>query len=146
RPELERLAADLGLTEHVTFLGPVSDVPALLARAALFVLPSRTEGISLTLLEAMARGLPVVATRVGGNPEGVADGETGLLVPPADPASLSAAVLSLLRDPQRGRCMGQAGRRRAERHFEVGRMVARYEGLYRELLTVGGATENGSRV
>jgi glycosyltransferase involved in cell wall biosynthesis len=131
---LRWLAGELGLGERVTFLGEVRDVPALLARAALFVLPSRTEGISLTLLEAMARGLPLVTTRVGGNPEVVADGETGLLVPPGQPHELAAAMLSLLRDPDRGRRMGLAGRRRVEAHFEIRQMVARYEELYRWLL------------
>ncbi len=78
--DLRRTAAELGLGGACTFHGQVRDVPALLARAGLFVLPSLTEGVSLTLLEAMACGLAVVATRVGGNPEVVADGETGLLV------------------------------------------------------------------
>ncbi len=133
-PELRQLAAERGLGECVTFLGEVHDVPELLARAALFVLPSRTEGISLTLLEAMARGLPVVATRVGGNPEVVAEGETGLLVAPADPHQLAVAMLALLRDPHRRECMGRGGRRRVEAHFEVRGMLARYEGLYEQLL------------
>src|SRR5262249_2691829 len=77
-PALQQVAGELGLGEHVRFLGEVRDVPALLARASVFVLPSLTEGISLTLLEAMARGLPVVATRVGGNPEAVAGRAPGL--------------------------------------------------------------------
>ncbi len=96
--ELRRSASELGLSDRVRFLGAVRDVPGLLARAGLFVLPSLNEGISLTLLEAMASGLAVVATRVGGNPEVVADGETGLLVPPRDPAALAAAVVRLRRD------------------------------------------------
>jgi glycosyltransferase involved in cell wall biosynthesis len=129
-PALQSLAAELALGERVRFLGEVHDVPALLARASLFVLSSRTEGVSLTLLEAMARGLPVVATRVGGNPEVVAEDETGLLVPPRDPAALAAALLHLLRDPDAGRRMGRAGRRRVEEHFEIRRMVAGYEALY----------------
>ncbi len=134
-PDLQRLANELGLAERATFLGEVSDVAGLLERAALFVLPSRTEGISLTLLEAMARGLPVVATRVGGNPEVVVDGQTGLLVPAGEPQQLAAAMLALLRDPHRGKLMGQAGRRRVEEHFEVCGMIARYEGLYEQLLS-----------
>ena len=89
--DLRRTAAELGLGGVVHFHGQVRDVPALLARAGLFVLPSLTEGVSLTLLEAMACGLAVVATRVGGNPEVVVDGETGLLAPPGDPAALAAA-------------------------------------------------------
>jgi glycosyltransferase involved in cell wall biosynthesis len=130
RGDLERTTAELGLGEHVHFLGQVRDVPALLARASLFVLPSRTEGISLTLLEAMARGLPVIATRVGGNVEVVAESETGLLVPSGDPAALARALVRLWRDPETGRRLGAAGRCRVETHFDIRRMVAEYEALY----------------
>jgi glycosyltransferase involved in cell wall biosynthesis len=129
-PALRQLATDLGLAETVAFLGEVRDIPALVACASLFVLPSVTEGISLTLLEAMARGLPVVATKVGGNPEVVVEGETGVLVPARDPAALAAALLRLAGDREAGQRMGLAGRRRVERHFDVHRMVARYEALY----------------
>jgi glycosyltransferase involved in cell wall biosynthesis len=131
-PALKRTAAELDLEDKVRFLGEVREVPALLARASVFVLPSLSEGVSLTLLEAMARGLPVVATRVGGNPEVVVDGETGLLVPARDPAALAAGVLRLFRDPGEGRRMGAAGRMRVETHFDVRRMAARYEALYLE--------------
>ena len=127
---LRQTATQLRLGGTVTFLGQVRDVPNLLARAGLFVLPSLTEGISLTLLEAMASGLAVAATRVGGNPEVVADGETGLLVPPADPPALAAALLRLRRDPALRRRMGEAGRRRVEMHFAIRTMVAAYEALY----------------
>jgi glycosyltransferase involved in cell wall biosynthesis len=130
RPALQQLATELGLGERVRFLGEVRDVPALLARAGLLVLSSLSEGVSLTLLEGMARGLPVAATRVGGNPEVVADGETGLLVPPRDPAALANAMLRLWRDADLARRMGSAGRCRVEEHFDVRRMVARYEAMY----------------
>lgn len=132
-PGLRRLAGELGLAGHVRFLGEVGDVAGLLGRASLFVLPSYSEGISLTLLEAMARGLPVVATAVGGNAEVVSDGETGVLVPARDPARLAQALLGLWRDPARARELGQAGRRRVEQSFDVRRMVAAYEALYRRL-------------
>jgi glycosyltransferase involved in cell wall biosynthesis len=128
--ELRRTACALGLEGYVRFLGQVRDVPALLARARLFVLPSLTEGISLTLLEAMARGLPVVATRVGGNPEVVADGETGLLVPSRNPPELARALLAVYRDAEAGRRLGRAGRDRVEQHFDVRHMVAAYEEQY----------------
>jgi glycosyltransferase involved in cell wall biosynthesis len=128
--ELRQLAGQLKLTDHVTFLGEVDDIPALLARASYFVLSSLTEGISLTLLEAMSCGLPVVATRVGGNPEVVTEGQTGTLVPPANPEALAHAMLQMHADFAGGQRMGQAGRRRVERHFEVRRMVADYEALY----------------
>jgi glycosyltransferase involved in cell wall biosynthesis len=127
---LQRRTVELNLTEQVRFLGVVREVPELLARAGLFVLSSRTEGISLTLLEAMASGLPVVATRVGGNPEVVAEGETGLLVPAGDPPTLAAALLRLWRDPAARHALGEASRRRVEEHFDIRRMVARYETCY----------------
>jgi glycosyltransferase involved in cell wall biosynthesis len=86
------------------------------------------------VLEAMAAGKPVVATRVGGVPEVVDDGVTGLLVPPRDPDALADAVVRLLRDPNRMRRMGQAGLERVRRHFSVEQMVRRTEALYEELL------------
>jgi glycosyltransferase involved in cell wall biosynthesis len=128
---LRRVTAELGLGERVHFHGEVRDVPALLARASLFALSSLSEGVSLTLLEAMGRGLPCVATRVGGNPEVVVDGTTGLLVPSRDPAALAAALLRLWRAPEEGRRMGLAGRRRVLESFDIRRMVRRYEQLYR---------------
>ncbi len=136
--ELEQLAASLGVADRIRFLGEVHDVPAVLARARMFVLPSLSEGIPLTVLEAMACGLPVVATRVGGLPEVVDDGVTGLLVPPADPAALAEAVLEVWNDPYRRDRMGRAGGRRAQEHFDVRRMVAEYEALY-----CGGAWSDG---
>jgi glycosyltransferase involved in cell wall biosynthesis len=130
RPMLEALAKELNLEDRARFLGRVDDVPALLGRASMLVLPSRMEGISLTLLEAMARGLPCVATRVGGNPEVVIDGETGLLVPSENPEALASAIQALGNDPERAAAFGQAGRARAERHFDIRRTVAIYEAIY----------------
>ena len=129
-PALRELARELALEQHVSFLGEVRDVPALLGRGSLFVLPSLTEGVSLTLLEAMARGLPVVATRVGGTPEVVVEGRTGILVPPADSEALARAMLQVLADERLGRQMGEAGRRRVESCFDVRQMTACYERLY----------------
>ena len=131
RASLERLTAELGISAQVRFLGEVADIPELLARASLFVLPSHSEGISLTLLEAMARGLPVVTTRVGGNTEVVIDGETGFLVPANDPNSLSARILQLVHDADRCQMMGRAGRHRVEAHFDIRGVLAGYERLYR---------------
>jgi glycosyltransferase involved in cell wall biosynthesis len=133
-PDLRALVARSGLTEHVRFLGEVADVPSVLARASLFVLPSLSEGLSLTLLEAMARGLPVVTTAVGGSPELVADGQTGFLVPPAAPEALAEKLLLLLRDPDRARVLGLAGRRRVEEHFSTQAMLNQYEQLYTRAL------------
>lgn len=134
RGKLERLAHELDLSKHVEFLGDRNDVPKLLAQAGFFVTASLTEGISLTLLEAMAVGLPVIATSVGGNSEIVEDPRTGRLVPPANPQALAAAIVAMCQQPETWQALGQAGRARVEEHFEVRRMVADYERLYRDLL------------
>lgn len=127
---LRQTTADLGLEGNVRFLGQVRDIPELLARASLFVLSSLSEGISLTLLEAMASGLPIIATRIGGNPEVVSDGTNGFLVPPQQPHQLADAMLRLWRDRDTSLRFGAAGRRRVEALFDVRRMVAEYEALY----------------
>jgi glycosyltransferase involved in cell wall biosynthesis len=134
----KRLVKELNVVEHIRFLGQVQDVAGLLARASLFVLPSLSEGVSLTLLEAMARGLPVVATSVGGNMEVVVEGRTGHLVPAQDSAALAAAIQRLWLDPALCRSMGVAGRRRVEQHFDIRRVIAAYETLYSESLRVRG--------
>ncbi len=134
RDELLQLSASLNLEAHVRFLGEISDIPGLLGRARFFVLPSQTEGISLTILEAMARGLPVLASDVGGNPEVIQNGRTGLLVPAKDPIALAGAMLRLWNEPQEGISLGQAGRRRVEEYFDIRRMIAQYERLYQGLL------------
>jgi glycosyltransferase involved in cell wall biosynthesis len=131
--EFDRLrekAISLKLDGSVRFLGNVDNVPELMGKASLCVLSSITEGISLTLLEAMSRGLPVVATRVGGNPEVVVDGVTGLLVPAGDVTQLARAMLKVWSDPARAREMGLEGHRRVATHFDVKRMVSDYEKLY----------------
>jgi glycosyltransferase involved in cell wall biosynthesis len=130
QPDLVRLARELNLGEQVRFLGTMRDVPTFLGHARLFVLSSLTEGISLTLLEAMSRGLPVIATAVGGTPEVVEADKTGLLVPPRDPGPLAWALVRLWDDPELGRKLGLAGRDRVEQQFDVRRMVASYEDLY----------------
>jgi sugar transferase (PEP-CTERM/EpsH1 system associated) len=114
--------------------GERADVPDLLRGLDLFVLPSQAEGISNTILEAMASGLPVVATAVGGNPELVADGECGRLVPPADPAAMADALAAYVRDRAMLRAHGLAARRRAERDFGIDTMVRSYQDLYDGLL------------
>jgi sugar transferase (PEP-CTERM/EpsH1 system associated) len=130
REELMTLTKELAITNHVAFLGEVQDIAALLTRARLFVLPSQSEGISLTLLEAMARGLPIVATRVGGNPEVVDDRVTGLLVPARNPGALAGAIGELLADAALGERMGSAGRQRVEDNFDIRKMMSRYEAMY----------------
>ncbi len=134
RADLEAYCDELQLRRNVKFIGFRDDVHECLSQAGFFVLSSVTEGVSLTLLEAAASGLPIVATRVGGNSEVVAHEETGILVPPQSPTALAGAMLEMLRHPQRAVQMGLAGRRRIENHFDLRRAVARYEQLYLSLL------------
>lgn len=129
RGALEAHAKALGIGESVSFAGHRADVRALLPAFDVYVNCSIYEGVSLTILEAMAATLPVVATRVGGTPEVVIDGETGCLTP-SHPRSLAAAVLSLARNPARRHGMGEAGRWRVKRHFSLTRMVEQYADAY----------------
>lgn len=119
RGALEREAAQLGVADHVRFLGYYDDLPGLLHATDLLCSPSLREGMQVALLEAMAVGLPIVATAIGGTPDAVVDGECGLLVPPEDPAALAAAVNALLTDPARMQAMGLAARARAARRFDA---------------------------
>ncbi|MBI3864311.1 MAG: GT4 family glycosyltransferase PelF [Planctomycetia bacterium] len=134
RTTLEALCDELKLRSHVQFLGFRHDVHELLPQADLFVLSSVTEGLPMTLLEAMAAGLPIVSTDVGGISELVRHQETGLLVAPQNPEALACAILELVHDPQRSVDMGRAGRRRVEQEFDIRVVTARYEELYRTLL------------
>jgi len=129
REELQSLAAALELP-HVRFLGNRDDVEHVLAAFDVFVLSSSSEGLSNTIQEAMATGLPVVATRVGGADELVEPSHTGLLVPPGDAGALADAMTSLVRDPALRQRMGDAGRRRAESLFGLDVMIRAYESLY----------------
>jgi glycosyltransferase involved in cell wall biosynthesis len=133
RPHLESLAWRAGVLPEVLFLGRRPDVPALLGRMDVVALPSLWEGLPNVLIEAMAASRCVAATAVDGAPEVVADGETGLLVPPRDPDALAAALGRLLADSDLRRRMGEAGRRRVEREFPMRRMVDETAALYREL-------------
>jgi glycosyltransferase involved in cell wall biosynthesis len=119
RPRLEQEIAALGLGGRVRLAGERHDVAELLAGADVFVLPSASEGMPVSVLEAMAAGLPVVASRVGGLAEQVVDGETGVLVSPGDADELAGALARLLRDPELRRRLGEAGRVRAEQAFDL---------------------------
>ena len=137
-PELGRQVKELGLTGAVHFLGPRNDVPALMRRFDLFVLPSLWEGLPNAALEAMAARRAVVATAVDGTPEAVLEGSTGLLVPPRDSAALAQAIIALLADEPRRRRLGEAGRQRVESEFSMDRMVSQIEALYRAALKEAG--------
>jgi glycosyltransferase involved in cell wall biosynthesis len=128
--ETRRLVGELGVADAVHLLGKRDDVPELLAQAVCFLLTSDYEGCPYTVLEAMAAGVPVVATRVGGLPELVADGETGLLVEPGAPVAVAAALDRVLGSPERARELGEAGRERVRREFSIERMVGETLELY----------------
>jgi sugar transferase (PEP-CTERM/EpsH1 system associated) len=130
--ELQARANSLGLTDHVVLAGNRRDVPDILAAYDIFVLSSLSEGLSNVIQEAMAAGLPVVATDVGGASELVQHGRTGCLVPSADPQALAAALVELARSPALRRVMGAAARARAD-EFGLDRMIREYEQLYLEL-------------
>ncbi len=126
-------AAAAGIGKRVRFLGPREDVPALMATADVAVLASHEEGFPNAAIEAMAAGLPLVATRVGGVPEAAVDGETALLVPPRDPAALAHAIRRLAGDVELRHRLGMAGRERVHRHFGLDTCVLAYRDLYRGL-------------
>lgn len=121
-----------GLQGKVIFLGERSDIPELLNAMDVYVLSSHDEGLNLTLLEAMSAGLPVIATRAGGNPEVVIEGITGILVPLRDEDSLHAAMCRLLHDHEERRRMATEGERRVVESFSLKRMIEEYENLYRK--------------
>jgi glycosyltransferase involved in cell wall biosynthesis len=133
REALERDAERLGVRSRVVFAGRRSDVPRVLDELDVFVLPSWTEGLPVVVLEAMAHGRAVVATAVGGTPEVVADGETGLLVPPRSPRALADALRRVLDDDELRRRLGEAGRRRVADRFTTASMTRRVLELYDEI-------------
>lgn len=134
RKELESQAEEAGIAAHVRFLGARSDVPEVLQLLDLFVLPSLREGLPLVLLEAMAAGLPIVATDVGGNHQAVTDGVTGYLVPSEHPEALAQVIGRLLHDDTMRRRFSDEARRRFAEQFTIGRMVERYDDVYRQCL------------
>jgi len=132
RPEAEAEARRLGLGERVVFAGLRGDVPAILPGLDALVFSSLREGLSMAMLEAMAAGVPVVATAVGGTPELITHGVTGLLVPPGRPEDLADAVVGLLQDGPAAEALRAAARRRVEERFSLARMVEAHEALYAE--------------
>ena len=133
RASLEERARRSTAATAVHFLGHREDIPRLLPAFDVYANTSTSEGISLTILEAMAASLPVVATRVGGTPEIVSDGETGLLIPAGSPAALASAIEGLASWPDRRRRLGSAARHHVETRFTIDRMVREYADVYRRL-------------
>ena len=134
--KLEKMAGDLGIGNRVILAGHRDDVPEIMAALDVLVnCPRSREGLSLVLLEGMAAGRAVVGTRVGGIPEIVRDGETGLLVAPGDPGALASALLRLLHDPQLASGLAAGGARYVRENLTIDQMVERTERLYTELLT-----------
>jgi glycosyltransferase involved in cell wall biosynthesis len=127
-------ANSAGLKDKIIFTGFRENIPEILASFDIFVLPSRSEGFGRVNLEAMAMGKPVVSTNVGGIPEVVLDGVTGILVPPGNSKSLSHAIMRLLNDPRLRASMGRKGRKRVEQHFTLHAHVQRIEEIYGETL------------
>jgi glycosyltransferase involved in cell wall biosynthesis len=133
-PALKAFARELGIEEAVRFLGFVSPIQDAVEQAAIVVVPSLGEGFGMVALEAMERARPVIASSVGGLPEIVADGETGIVVPPADAEALADAMVVLAGDLERAAAMGSAGRTRALAEFPPERSAERIEELYRAIL------------
>jgi glycosyltransferase involved in cell wall biosynthesis len=134
RAEIEHQAQALGLSDRVIFTGWRRDLPSIYADLDVLAVTSNNEGTPVSAIEAMAAACPVVATRVGGLPDLIRDGETGLLVPPADAPAVAAAIVRLLRQPGEARRLGQAGRAMVRERFAVQRLVSDMEQLYQALL------------
>jgi glycosyltransferase involved in cell wall biosynthesis len=137
---LQTAAQQLSAANRVLFLGDQQEIPRLLAGVDMLVLPSLWEGLPNVVLEAMATGLPVVGTAVGGTPELITHNETGLLVPPRDPAALAAAIRQLLDHPEQAAQMGRNGRQCAATQFTIEGMVERTETLYEKIRNYTGVS------
>jgi glycosyltransferase involved in cell wall biosynthesis len=134
RGSLEQLTDQLGIKDSVIFTGSRSDLEQIYPSFDVLALPSLSEGFGIVLLEAMAHGVPVVASRVGGIPEVVMDHETGLLVPPADSKALSRALEDLLRDPERRNSMGQKGLTHVKTNYDLRNIIPKFEQIYFDII------------
>ena len=130
RRELEELSHARGLADHVEFLGHREDIPSLLAAADAFVLPSRSEAFPNGAIEAMAAGLPVVASNVGGLRDLIQNGRTGVLVAPGNPEALAGALQTLIDNPAGAEAIGRAAHDEVQQRYSFDRMIAAYENLY----------------
>jgi glycosyltransferase involved in cell wall biosynthesis len=127
---LRQMVSELEIEQVVSFLGLRDDVPRILPLLDLFVLPSLSEGLSVALLEAMSAGVPVIASNVGGNPEIIANEETGYLVPPQEPDALAASIIKLMGNQESAKVLGERGRKWVAREYTTERMLQRYQDLY----------------
>jgi len=138
RPSLEALAHKLELLDRVVFLGDCRDIPAVLASLDISVLPSSSESLSNAIMESMAAGVPVVAADVGGNPELVKNGKTGILFPPGNEPQFAAALEKLIIQPELRKQLGTSGRAQAQAEYTIPQARERYQDLFRSLLTERG--------
>ncbi len=134
RPQMERIAAELGIQDSVEFLGELTDVIPLLQCSWAFAMPSRWEGMSNALLEAMACGLPCVATRVGGSEDLISDGLNGLLVEPEHPLQMAQALRRVIEDPQLAQKLGQEARATVVRSYQLNSIAKQCLELYGQLM------------
>jgi glycosyltransferase involved in cell wall biosynthesis len=141
REDLEIEIGRLGLAGRIRFLGWQQDLRPIFRSWDIFAMPSLDEGLPIAVLEAMAQGLPIIATSVGGLPELIEDGRTGYLVPRSDVAALARCLRLLILDPERRRAMGAAGRERVRDHFSAARMVAEIAAIYDSLVAGGQQNE-----
>jgi glycosyltransferase involved in cell wall biosynthesis len=135
RPAVEAKIRELGLGSSVMFLGERNDMPMILAALDVFCLPSETEGMPVTVLEAMAASLPIIASDVGGIPQLIEDGVSGILFPITNLAKLDELLLEARNNPGRARGMGKVAQARVERDFSLERVLKDYEDLYAEAVT-----------
>ncbi|MBZ0159109.1 glycosyltransferase family 4 protein [Candidatus Methylomirabilis sp.] len=135
RLEMEQQARALGIADRVLFTGWRRDLPRIYADLDVLTVSSNNEGTPVSVIEAMAAGCPVVATRVGGLPDLITDGETGFLVPPSDAQALAAAILRVLRDPETAGRMGRTARASVQQRFTMKRLISDMEQLYIQILT-----------
>ena len=140
---LSSLVSKLGISEQVDFLSVRNDVPELLSAADSVLMPSLTEGFPRTAIEAMAAGKPVIATNVGGTPEAIIDGETGILVPARDSDALASAIVRLVGDSDLQARLGAAGRERAAQNYSVDKYVSRLDEMYRRYSGIDSNTSTG---
>jgi glycosyltransferase involved in cell wall biosynthesis len=136
--ELNELISELGISRNVLFYGPSEDVGRFLAACDIFCLPSRSEGFSNALIEAMGAGVPCVATRVGGNVEAIEDNRSGVLVPSEDPKALSCAIAELLDNPSHAQALGREATKVVHTRFTHEAMMAHLTNIYERLLAAAG--------